>query len=126
MKTILVVDDQFNIRQLVEIALKKEGRRILAVESGEKAIEVALTDPPDLIIMDIMMPGGMDGFQAIEVLKANPSTCTCPVLVLTAKNQGIEHLPSARVEVEGCIAKPFKLADLMDHVDKLLNQYTIT
>ncbi len=121
MKTIMVVDDQPNIRQLVEIALRKDGRRILTVASGEQAIEVALSDPPDLIIMDIMMPGGMDGFQAIEILKSNPATCSCPILVITAKSQDAEMRRSAQVGAQGYMAKPFKLADLIEHVERLLN-----
>lgn len=121
MKTIMVVDDQPNIRQLVEIALRKDGRRILAVESGERAIEMAVSDPPDLIIMDIMMPGGMDGFETIEILKSNPATCSCPVLVITAKSQDSERLRSEQVGAAGYMAKPFKLTTLVDHVERLLN-----
>ncbi|WP_432821769.1 response regulator [Trichloromonas sp.] len=121
MKTIMVVDDQPNIRQLVEIALKKDGRRILAVESGERAIEVALSESPDLIIMDVMMPGGMDGFQTIEILRSNPVTCACPVLVLTAKSQESEKRRSEEVGAEGYMAKPFRLTALVEHVERLLN-----
>ena len=121
MKTVMVVDDQPNIRQLVDIALRKDGRRILTVESGERAIEVAVSDPPDLIIMDVMMPGGMDGFQAIEILKSNPATCACPVLVITAKSQDAEKRRSEQVGAEGYMAKHFKLTALVDLVERLLN-----
>ncbi len=121
MKTVMVVDDQPNIRQLVEIALKKADRRIISIESGERAIEVAVSEPPDLIIMDVMMPGGMDGFQAIEILKSNPLTCACPVLIITAKSQAAERRRSEQLGAEGYLAKPFKLNSLIDHVERLLN-----
>ncbi len=120
MKTIMVVDDQPNIRQLIEIALKKDGRIILSVESGEQAIELAQANLPDLVIMDIMMPGGMDGFQAIEILKSDPTTRLCPVLVLTAKSQETERERSFEMGAEGYLAKPFKLIDLVTQVEKLL------
>jgi len=122
MQTILVVDDQPHIRQLVEISLKKEGRRVLSVESGERAVEVALSDPPDLVIMDLMMPGGMDGFQAIEILRSYSATQGCRVLILTAKGKNIEPGLLEQAGAQGFLAKPFKLAVLLDQVEKLLAQ----
>jgi CheY-like chemotaxis protein len=120
MKTVMVVDDQASVRQLLEIALKKEGRVILAVDSGEKAIVSAQAKLPDLILMDIMMPGGMDGFKAIEILKSNPSTCSCPVLVLSAKNQEADRERSIQLGAEGYLAKPFTLKTLIEQVENIL------
>jgi len=120
MKTIMIVDDQPHVRQLVEISLRRDGWRVVPVDCGEAAIELAQANPPDLIIMDIMMPGGMDGFQAIEILKSNPVTCSCPVLVLTAKSQESERRRSVEVGAAGYLAKPFKLATLIAHAEQLL------
>lgn len=124
MKTIMIVDDQPHVRQLVEISLRREGWRVVAVESGEAAIVQASAQPPDLIIMDIMMPGGMDGFQAIEALKRHPATAACPVLVLTAKSQESERRRSLELGAAGYLAKPFKLATLIAQVEELLHGTT--
>lgn len=121
MKTIMIVDDQPHVRQLVEISLRRDDWRIIPVDCGEAAIELALAEPPDLIIMDIMMPGGMDGFQAIEMLKDNPVTRSCPILVLTAKSQDSERRRAIEVGAAVYLAKPFKLATLITHAEQLLS-----
>ncbi|MFA5514722.1 MAG: response regulator [Desulfuromonadales bacterium] len=121
MKKILIVDDQPTIRRLVEISLQTVDRLILEAESGEDAIEVARAETPDLIIMDLMMPGGMDGFQAIERIKENPQTSDCPVLVLTAKDQRLERLRAFEVGANDYLAKPFKLDVLLKKVETLLD-----
>lgn len=121
MKKILVVDDQPTIRRLVEISLRSGDRQILEAESGERAIEVAHDQKPDLIIMDLMMPGGMDGFEAVEILKADPATRDCPVLVLTAKDQKAERLKAFEIGAGDYLAKPFKLDVLVKKVENLLN-----
>jgi CheY-like chemotaxis protein len=121
MKTIMIVDDQPHVRQLVEISLRRDDWRVVAVESGEAAIAQASAQPPDLVIMDIMMPGGMDGFQAIEALKSDPATAACPVLVLTAKSHESERRRSLDLGAAGYLAKPFKLATLIAQVEELLH-----
>ncbi len=121
MKKILIVDDQPTIRRLVEISLRSSDRQILEAESGEKALEVAHTQQPDLIIMDLMMPGGMDGFEAVEKLKQNPQTRHTPVLILTAKDQKAERIRAFEVGAGDYLAKPFKLENLVRKVENLLN-----
>ncbi len=120
MKKILVVDDQPTIRRLVEITLRGEDRQVVEAESGEQAIAMAKAEKPDLIIMDLMMPGGMDGFQAVEVLKADPATRACPILVLTAKDQAAERKRAFEVGAEDYLAKPFNLDDLVRKAEGLL------
>ena len=120
MKKILVVDDQPTIRRLVEISLRSDDRLILEAESGERALDVARAEKPDLIIMDLMMPGGMDGFQAVEILKADPGTRDCTVLVLTAKDQRAERQRAFAIGAGDYLAKPFKLDVLLKKVEALL------
>jgi CheY-like chemotaxis protein len=120
MKKILIVDDQPTIRRLVEISLRTAEREILQAESGEEAIEVAREQHPDLIIMDLMMPGGMDGFEAVEILKSDPATRGCPVLILTAKDQKTERTRAFEMGAGDYLAKPFKLESLLRKVENLL------
>ena len=87
MKKILIVDDDPGIRELVDTTLRSEEYQIFQAESGEKAIEIARAEKPDLIIMDIMMPGGMDGFEATHTIKADPETKDSIILILSGSGQ---------------------------------------
>ncbi|MEZ4485672.1 MAG: response regulator [Syntrophotaleaceae bacterium] len=91
MKNILVVDDQAIIRQLLEISLRSGRRRVFLAESGERAVQLALQRHFDLIIVDLMMPGGMDGFETIEYLQKNAADRLCPIMILSAKDQQAER-----------------------------------
>ncbi|WP_305044620.1 response regulator [Geoalkalibacter sp.] len=120
MKKILVVDDQLTVRRLVEMTLETRGMRVLQAESGEAGIALARAGRPDLILMDIMMPGGMDGFEAVRILRSQPETSACPIIMLTAKDQKTERLRAFEAGVSDYLAKPFKLSDLLQKVDNLL------
>ena len=87
MKKILIVDDQLEVRELVEVTLRVGDYHILKAQSGEEAIAVVKAEQPTLIIMDIMMPGGMDGLEATRILKNDPETQNCKIIMLTAKGQ---------------------------------------
>lgn len=121
MKKILVVDDQLTVRRLVEMTLETRGMRVLQAESGEAGVALARAGRPDLIIMDIMMPGGMDGFEAVRILRSQPETCDCPIIMLTAKDQKSERLQAYAAGVSDYLAKPFKLKELLQKVDSLLS-----
>lgn len=121
MKRILVVDDQPNIRRLVQLTLDSEERQILEAESGEEAIELAHTEGPDLIILDLVMPGGMDGLEALEILQADPQTRQCPVLILTAWDEKGERRRALAAGARAYMVKPFDLHTLQQRVNQLLN-----
>ena len=76
---------QLEVRELVEVTLRVEDYRILQAESGEEAVEIVKAEKPDLIIMDVMMPGGMDGLAATRIIKNSPNAEGCKVIMLTAK-----------------------------------------
>ena len=82
---ILIVDDQTEVQKLLEIVLKKEGRKIFRAGSGEEAIAVARREHPKIILLDIMMPGGMDGLETTRILKMDPLTAGCFIINMTAK-----------------------------------------
>jgi CheY-like chemotaxis protein len=82
---LLLVDDEVAVHQMVEQELTKEGYVVECVSSGEEALERAERTPPDLIILDLMMPG-MSGFELAERLRQNPTTANIPIVVLTAKD----------------------------------------
>lgn len=122
MKNVLVIDDQVTVRRLVEMTLQAHGINVLQAESGEKGVEVAQRESPDLIIMDIMMPGGMDGFETVHVLRNQEGIRDCPIIMLTAKDQKPERERAFEAGVDDYLAKPFKLKDLIRKVENLLEQ----
>lgn len=119
-KKILVVDDQAIIRQLLEISLRSAERQVFLAESGEQAVQLASDQRFDLIIVDLMMPGGMDGFETIEYLQKNAADKLCPFMILTAKDQQSERDRASAMGVCDYLVKPFKLDDLFATVDNLL------
>lgn len=84
MATILVVEDDHDIRELVRLALETAGHTVVEASSGEEAIQQALQRPPDLILMDISLPGQTDGITATRHLRAQSATADTPIIALTA------------------------------------------
>jgi two-component system phosphate regulon response regulator PhoB len=84
--TILVVEDDPDIRELVSYNLGKEGYTVAAAESGERALELLPTANPDLILLDIMLPGA-DGLDVLRSLKGEPASSRIPVILATAKSE---------------------------------------
>ncbi len=120
MKKILIVDDQLEVRELVEVTLRVEDYRILQAASGEKAIEIAKTEKPDLIIMDVMMPGGMDGLEATKIIKNDQETKSSTIVVLTAKGQLVDKQKGYEAGADAYFTKPFSPLELIRKVDEIL------
>jgi CheY-like chemotaxis protein len=122
MKKILIVDDKQEVRELVEVTLRSGEYRSFQAESGEKAIEIAKAERPDLIIMDVMMPGGMDGLEATRILKDDPETKECIIIMLTAKGQQFDKEEGFKAGADDYFIKPFSPLDLIKKVDEVLDQ----
>ena len=120
MKKILIVDDEEKIRRLVEVTLMSDDHRVLEAENGKEAIEIAKAEKPELIIMDIMMPGGMDGLEATRLLKNDPETKDCYILILTAMGQQTDRKKGFEVGADDYFAKPFSPLDLLKKVEEVL------
>ena len=88
MKKILIVDDQIEVRELVQVTLEVGDYKILSAENGQQAIDIAQAEHPDIILMDIMMPGSdVDGLEACRRLKMDSSTRDITIVMLSAKGQ---------------------------------------
>ena len=120
MKKILIVDDQLEVRELVEVTLRVEDFQIIQAKSGEEAFEIARSEKPDLIIMDIIMPGGMDGLEATRILKNDPETKDCQIIMLTAKGQQDDRDKGFEVGADDYFVKPFSPLDLIKKVEEVL------
>lgn len=104
-KTILIVDDEPDILQLLGYNLEKEGFAVLKASNGAEGVRLALQHLPDAIVLDIMMPE-MDGFEACRALRANPSTQPIPILFLTAKSGEIDEILGLELGADDFIQKP--------------------
>ena len=119
-KKLLIVDDQPEIRELVRETLGVSLYTIFEADSGTKALEIAEKEKPDLIIMDIMMPGELDGLQTLKILRSRDETKNCRVIFLTARGQDADvrrGLESGALEY---LIKPFSPIKLISKVESLL------
>lgn len=120
-KQILIVDDDIGIRKITQITLQTiAGWDVLAAPSGQEGLAIAESVQPDVILLDMMMPG-MDGLTTLKHLKSNPKTQAIPVIFLTAKVQISEQPEFSSLPILGIITKPFKAPDLVEQMRSLLN-----
>ncbi|HEY3299362.1 MAG TPA: response regulator [Methylophilaceae bacterium] len=120
-KSILIVDDSSTDRlSLAEMLVRafNQDLKILIAETGEQGIVVAETELPDLILMDIIMPG-MTGFQATRALSKNPKTAHIPIIVCTGKSQATDQAWALKMGAKSCLAKPIIQAELMASIGAL-------
>jgi len=122
MKKVLITDDKTEVRRLVEMTLRVGDYQIFQAENGEKAVEIAKAEKPDLIIMDIMMPGGMDGLEATRIIKNDPETKDCPIIMLTAKGQKADREKGFEAGADDYFSKPFSPLELIKKVEEVLGE----
>ena len=113
--TILVIDDEPGIIDIVSTNLVAEGFRVISAENGEKGLELALADSPDLVVLDIMMPG-IDGWEVLRRLEADPDTAGTPVILLTARIEDTDVLQGLERGAVEYITKPFYPENLVASV----------
>ena len=120
-ETILVVDDDLDILELLRMNLEPDGYDIRTASDGKQAVEAASLDPPDLILLDVMMPH-KDGFQVIEELKNIEETKTVPVILLTARGQTEDKIQGLDAGADDYITKPFDLREVTARVKAVLGR----
>lgn len=119
--TILIVDDQREVRRLIRLILESAGYQTLEAGSGSEAIEIAKTRHLDLVLLDVMMPGQPDGLGALDEIKHGLKLPVRVVLV-TAKGQFDDMLAAARLDGDGYVVKPFTRDELLDAVSEALKR----
>ena len=118
-KKILVVDDEMHIIRIVKYKLEAAGYEVFSALNGEDALKIAGQEKPDLIFLDIMMPG-INGYEVCSRLKSSPDTRDIIIIMLTAKGQESDKIKGLEAGVDEYITKPFSPQDLLDRAKDLL------
>ena len=120
MKTkILLVDDDPNIRQLVNLYLEKEGFEVEMADRGDTALKQLLASPPNLVLLDVMLPG-MDGWQ---VLREARKSSNVPIIMLTAKDETFDKVLGLELGADDYVAKPFDMKELVARIKAVIRRY---
>lgn len=120
-QTILVVEDDEDIRELVSYNLLKEGYQVAGVASGEEALAAVESKPPDLILLDLMLPG-LDGLRVCHKLKTDPMTESLPIIMLTAKGEESDVVTGLNMGADDYISKPFSPKVLLARMQAVLRR----
>jgi DNA-binding response OmpR family regulator len=118
-KHILTVDDEVNIRRLVEINLQHAGYRVSCAADGQEALEKIAADRPDLVLLDVIMPR-LDGFEVLRRLKSDSATVEIPVVMLTVKAMNADVFEGWQGGVHYYLTKPFSPQELLLVVKRAL------
>lgn len=120
-KRVLVVDDQQDIRLMCRVNLALEGYEVVEATDGAQALEMIAATPPDLVLLDVMMPG-IDGWEVLDTLQADPALAEIPVVMLTARVRREDELRGWTAGASDYLSKPFNPSALTDVVNRVLMQ----
>ncbi len=120
MNRVLIVEDQPDIRKLIHMTLEFEAYEIHEASDGAFGLRLAHAVRPDLVLLDVMMPGEMDGLQVCQRLKSDPATRSIKVLLLTARGQARDREAGAAAGADGYLVKPFSPLQLIETIERLL------
>lgn len=118
---VLVVDDEDNIIELIRLGLRYEGFQVETASDGEQGIIVAQRINPDLVILDVMMPG-IDGLEVCRRLRSNPTTRDVPILMLTAKDEVGDRILGLQTGADDYLTKPFDFYELLERIKAILRR----
>ena len=117
--TILIVEDEHAVARGIQYALQQEGYEVAVARSGEEGLEIATHQAPDLVVLDVRLPG-MDGFEVLRRLRA--AGAKMPVLVLTARDDEVDKVIGLELGADDYLTKPFGLRELMSRIRALLRR----
>lgn len=119
MARILVVDDDSEYLEMINLLLERGGHQVSLSAEGEEGLQMALAEPPDLVILDVMMPG-VTGYEICRRLRAEPETAYVPILILTARGQPVDRDAALAAGADDYMSKPVTMTELSDRVEAVL------
>ncbi len=124
MTKILIVDDEANIRMLLKFNLEKAGYQVVEADNGKKALELVAEENPQLVLLDLMLPG-IDGLEVCRQLKSSPSSSCLPIIMLTAKGEEVDKVLGLELGADDYLTKPFAPRELLARIKAVLRRSTI-
>jgi DNA-binding response OmpR family regulator len=118
----LIIEDQPDIRKLIMLTMESENFELHEAENGVDGLHMARNMRPDVVLLDVMMPGGMDGYQVCEEIKMDPELNGTMVILITARGQRSDIERGQAVGCDAYIVKPFSPIELLDTVDRLVTR----
>jgi DNA-binding response OmpR family regulator len=121
-RRVVYIEDDPEMIDLVMLILTRRGYQVKGANGGRTGLDLIFQDPPDLVLLDLMMPG-LDGWEVYQQLKANEKTRNMPVIIVTAKAQAIDRVLGLHIaKVDDYIAKPFRPQELLDSIERVLSR----
>ncbi len=121
---ILVVEDELHIRELISFNLKSKGYNILEADNGISALKIIKSQKPDLVLLDLMLPG-MDGFEVCKEVRRELDICDIPIIMLTAKGEEFDRVLGLELGADDYITKPFSVRELLARVKAVLRRTSL-
>ena len=121
MSKILIVEDDPDIRELLRFNLEKAGYTLFLAEDGEKALALARKHSPDIILLDLMLPG-VDGLEVCRTLKKDPELQRIPIIMVTAKGEEMDRVVGLELGADDYVVKPFSLREVVLRIRKILDR----
>ncbi|PWJ96719.1 DNA-binding response OmpR family regulator [Oceanotoga teriensis] len=123
-KTIMIVEDDPAISEMLSINLSKEGYDVLSAGSADEALKIVEEKDVDFFIVDIMLPGSMDGFDLIRILKSSEAHKATPVLILSAKDDAADKVAGLELGSDDYVTKPFNVRELLARIKSIFRRQT--
>jgi len=120
-KRVLIVDDHPELRKLVRLTLQLQDFEIFEADSGRRALELCHAQSPHLVILDVMMPGELDGYATCAAIKADPAVSASKVILLTARAQQTDFDAGRKAGSDAYLTKPFSPLELIETVSRVLD-----
>jgi DNA-binding response OmpR family regulator len=121
MKTILLADDDEDVRNVIRMKLQNQPYRLLEVANGQAALSMAMSERPDLLILDWTMPG-MSGIEVMAALQADAATAQIPVIMITGKDDHVDQAQGIKLGAIAYLVKPFSPQELLQKVQAALGE----
>lgn len=122
---ILVVDDEENIAELISYNLTSNGYKVITANNGNDAVKLAVEEKPNLILLDLMIPG-KDGYDVCKDVRSNSEIRNTPIIMLTAKSEEIDKILGLELGADDYITKPFSVRELLARVKAVLRRFSIS
>lgn len=118
---VLIAEDEETIVESLCFLMEKEGYEVSVATNGQTAITMIARDIPDMVLLDVMMPG-CDGFEVVRAVRADPRTKSIPIMMLTAKTREVDRRKGLELGVDDFVTKPFSTRDVVSRVKALLER----